>query len=79
MAAKRSFLSGLVGAFLTGNFAVLLILISLLAGAIALTVTPREEEPQIVVPLADVLVMYPGGSAAEVEKMVAARLERLLY
>ena len=32
-------------------------------------VTSREEEPQIVVPLADVMVMYPGGSAEEVEKI----------
>ncbi len=79
MDGKHSVMGGLVRAFLTGNFAVLLILVSLLAGAIALMVTPREEEPQIVVPLADVLVMYPGGSAAEVEKMVSSRLERLLY
>jgi hypothetical protein len=54
-------------------------IISLLAGAVALLATPREEEPQIVVPLADVLVSYPGGSAEEVENLVAARLERLLY
>ena len=41
--------------------------------------TPREEEPQIVVPLADVMVMYPGGSAQEVERLVSSRLERMLY
>jgi multidrug efflux pump subunit AcrB len=44
-----------------------------------LIATPREEEPQIVVPLADVMVMYPGGSAEEVEKLVSSRLERMLY
>lgn len=79
MEAKHTFMSRLIEAFLKGNFAILLIIVSLIAGAIALTVTPREEEPQIVVPLADVLVMYPGGSAEEVEQMVASRLERMLY
>jgi multidrug efflux pump subunit AcrB len=72
-------MSGLIAGFLKGNFAILLILVSLVAGAIALVSTPREEEPQIVVPLADVMVMYPGGSAEEVERMVASRLERMLY
>jgi multidrug efflux pump subunit AcrB len=76
---RKSIWSGVIDAFLQGNLAILLMIISLLAGAAALLATPREEEPQIVVPLADVLVSYPGGSAEEVEKLVAARLERLLY
>ncbi len=75
----QSVFSRLVASFLKGHLSVLLILISLLAGVAALMVTPREEEPQIVVPLADVMVMYPGGSAEEVERLVASRLERLLY
>jgi multidrug efflux pump subunit AcrB len=79
MEEKRSIFSGLIEAFLKGNLAVLLLIISLLAGAVALLATPREEEPQIVVPLADVMVSYPGGSAEEVEKLVASRLERMLY
>ena len=79
MERKRSFLIGIVEAFLRGNLPVLIILISLVAGVMALIVTPREEEPQIVVPLADVIVSYPGGSAEEVERLVSSRLERLLY
>jgi multidrug efflux pump subunit AcrB len=79
MADKSSALSRIIESFLRGNLAILLIIISLLAGLVALYVTPREEEPQIVVPLADVMVMYPGGSAEEVEKLVASRLERLLF
>jgi multidrug efflux pump subunit AcrB len=79
MDEKRGVLAGLIDGFLRGNFAVLLRIVSLIAGAIALKVTPREEEPQIVVPLADVLVMVPGSGAEEVEKLVSARLERLLY
>jgi multidrug efflux pump subunit AcrB len=76
---EQSIVSRIVEVFLRGNLSVLLILVSLIAGAAALWLTPREEEPQIVVPMADVLVQMPGASAAEVEKQVATRLERLLY
>ena len=69
----------IVEVFLKGNLSVLLIVISLIAGAVALMVTPREEEPQIVVPLADIIVNVPGASASEVEKHVSTRLEKLLY
>jgi multidrug efflux pump subunit AcrB len=79
MHEKNSFLTNIVAGFLKGNLPALLIIVSLVAGAIALSVTPREEEPQIVVPIADVMIAYPGGSAEEVEKLVASRLERLLY
>jgi Cation/multidrug efflux pump len=53
--------------------------IALVAGAAALFVTPREEDPQIVVPLADVFVSFPGHSAAEVEQLVTTPLEKILY
>ena len=79
MEREHAFLSRVIDSFLQGNLAILLIIISLAAGVVALYVTPREEEPQIVVPLADVMVMYPGGNAEEVEKLVSSRLERLLY
>ncbi len=79
MEKENAFLSRVIDSFLQGNLAILLIIISLAAGVVALYVTPREEEPQIVVPLADVMVMYPGGNAEEVEKLVSSRLERLLY
>ncbi len=76
---KHSAVGGIIDSFLRGNLAVLLIIVSLAVGAAALFLTPREEEPQIVVPLADVMVMYPGGSAQEVERLVSSRLERMLY
>ncbi|NCA81593.1 MAG: efflux RND transporter permease subunit [Opitutae bacterium] len=76
---KHSFTSGILQAFLKGNLSILLILISFAAGAAALLITPREEEPQIVVPLADVMVMMPGSSAEEVEQLVSSRLEKMLY
>jgi len=79
MEHQQSFTSSILQAFLKGNLAILLIIISLVAGAAALMITPREEEPQIVVPLADVMIMYPGGSAEEVEQLVSSRLEKLFY
>lgn len=69
----------LVEVFLRGDVAIMLTIISLLLGVAALFLTPREEEPQIVVPLADVIVSAPGLSAEEVEQQVTVRLEKLLY
>lgn len=79
MERKQSFTSSILHAFLKGNLSILLILISLAVGAAALLITPREEDPQIVVPLADVMVMVPGSSAEEVEQLVSSRLEKMLY
>ena len=52
--------------------------IAAIAGIVALFATPREEEPQIAVPIADVFVDAPGLSAAQVERHVATRVEKLL-
>src|SRR6187200_964589 len=77
--AGHDFLSGIVRIFLHSQLSVILIVLSLVVGAAALAVTPREEEPQIVVPLADVYVDFPGRTAHEVEQLVATPLERILY
>lgn len=77
--AGHDFLSGIVSIFLRSNLSVLLIVFALVVGAAALAVTPREEDPQIVVPLADVYVDFPGRTAHEVEQLVATPLERILY
>lgn len=79
MTDDRGLAARIVAAFLHGNLTPLLILLSLVLGVVALRVTPREEEPQIVVPLADVLVDVPGASADEVANLVTTRLERLLW
>jgi multidrug efflux pump subunit AcrB len=78
-AGHHDFLTAIVRIFLDSKLSVLLILFSLLAGAAALWVTPREEDPQIVVPLADIYVNFPGYSAAEVEQLAATPLEKILY
>ncbi len=73
------FTGRVVEAFLVSKLPIIFILISLLAGAAALMFTPREEEPQIVVPVVDVMVNFPGASAAEVENLVTINLERKLW
>ncbi len=76
---EHGFASKVVHAFLGSNLSIVLILLATAIGGVALLVTPREEEPQIVVPLADVIVSYPGRSAAEVEQLVATPLEKVLH
>ncbi|OYV17569.1 MAG: acriflavin resistance protein, partial [Methylococcaceae bacterium NSM2-1] len=75
---KRGLTTKIVEIFTTSQLSILFLIISLLAGAAALILTPREEDPQIVVPVMDVLIEYPGASSEEVEKLVATPLEVLL-
>jgi multidrug efflux pump subunit AcrB len=56
----------------------LLALVALLLGVFAVIVTPREEEPQINVTMANVLIPFPGASAKDVEQMVAAPAEQVI-
>jgi multidrug efflux pump subunit AcrB len=56
----------------------LLALVAFLLGAFAVAVTPREEEPQINVTMANVLVPFPGASARDVEALVATPAEQVL-
>ena len=78
LTSDRSPLGRIIDLFLRGDLAGLVIAVSLAAGLLAVTITPREEEPQIVVPMADVHVAAPGLSAEEIERQVATRLEKLL-
>ncbi|MCZ8176207.1 MAG: efflux RND transporter permease subunit [Burkholderiaceae bacterium] len=56
----------------------LLALVALLLGLFAVLVTPREEEPQIDVTMANVLIAFPGASAADVQTLVARPAEQVL-
>ncbi|TAN14008.1 MAG: efflux RND transporter permease subunit [Burkholderiaceae bacterium] len=56
----------------------LLALVAFLLGVFALIVTPREEDPQIDVTMADVMIPWPGASAQDVEAMVAGPAEQVL-
>jgi multidrug efflux pump subunit AcrB len=76
--SNQSLLDKVVAYSLAGGLPVLIIFVSLLLGALALNFTPREEEPQIVVPMIDIAVQAPGMSAKQVERQVTYPLEKLL-
>jgi multidrug efflux pump subunit AcrB len=65
-------------AFLTSKLTPLLVVFSLLLGAFAVLVTPREEEPQIKVPMIDVLLAFPGATAREVESRLTTPVEKAI-
>ncbi|MEN6448107.1 MAG: efflux RND transporter permease subunit [Syntrophaceae bacterium] len=66
-------------AFIASKLTPLLVIASLLLGIFAVLVTPREEEPQIQVPMIDVLVSFPGATPKEVEERVTTPMEKLLW
>jgi multidrug efflux pump subunit AcrB len=69
----------LAAAFIHSKLTPLLLLASVLLGGLAVWKLPREEEPQIIVPMSDVFVRMPGASAKEVEQRVTKPLERVLW
>jgi multidrug efflux pump subunit AcrB len=72
-------LSGRIAALFIGSkLTPLIILGALLLGLFAIIVTPREEEPQIVVPMADVWLPFPGAAAKVVEEQLTKPFERKL-
>ncbi|RUO40493.1 AcrB/AcrD/AcrF family protein [Aliidiomarina taiwanensis] len=68
----------IIGKVLSSTFPPIFIVLSLLVGVAALLLTPREEDPQIVVPMADVVISAPGMAAQQVATQVTEPLERLL-
>jgi multidrug efflux pump subunit AcrB len=73
-------LAGKIGqSFMQSKVTPLLVVASLFLGAMALWKTPREEEPQIVVPMVDVMVGLPGASPEEVESRLAKPLEKMFW
>ena len=76
---RVGFAGQIAKAFLDSKLTPLLIVASLGLGALALLATPREEEPQIRVPMVDVMVAWPGAEPAEVENRIVAPIERILW
>ena len=71
--------SGRIAAyFQSAQITPLLALVAFLLGLFAVMVTPREEEPQINVTMANVLIPFPGASVKDVEQMVAIPAEQVL-
>jgi multidrug efflux pump subunit AcrB len=66
-------------AFIDSKLTPLIVVTAVLLGAFAVFMLPREEEPQIKVPMIDVLVAMPGSSAKEIEERVTRPMEKLLW
>src|SRR5215831_17005569 len=69
----------LAAAFVSSKLTPLFVVASILLGVFALVKFPREEEPQIIVPMIDIFVEMPGASAREVEERVTKPMEKLLW
>ncbi|MDE1990170.1 MAG: efflux RND transporter permease subunit, partial [Betaproteobacteria bacterium] len=77
--SHRLGISGRIASFFqAAQITPLLALVAFLLGVFAVLVTPREEEPQINVTMANVLIPFPGASARDVEQMVASPAEQVL-
>ncbi len=72
-------LSGkIANAFINSKLTILLMIALMIIGVYSSFLIPREEEPQIIVPMADVMVGYPGASPKEVENRVVKPLEKII-
>ena len=74
----KGFAGNIASLFLQSKLTILLMGIFLLIGIYSSYLIPREEEPQIEVPIADIFVGYPGASALEVESKVSKPLEKIV-
>jgi len=72
------FMEGIVRTFINSKLTPLAILAALCLGVFAIVATPREEEPQIIVPMIDVFVEMPGASIKEMEQRVTIPMEKKL-
>jgi multidrug efflux pump subunit AcrB len=78
-AAGKGFAGRLANAFIDSRLTPLLIIASILVGFGAVLLLPREEEPQIIVPMIDVFVQMPGATSREIESRVTRPMEKLLW
>jgi multidrug efflux pump subunit AcrB len=78
-AHKLGFAGRIAHYFINSKLTPLIMVFSILLGAFAVLQTPREEEPQIVVPMMDVFVEMPGSTAQEVEQRVTTPMEKLIW
>ena len=78
-APKLGITGRLAALFIDSRLTPIVIIASILMGAFAVLMLPREEEPQIKVPMVDVMVAMPGSTAAEVENRMTRPMEKLLW
>ena len=79
MSAKAGPAGSISRFFIQSKLTPLIIVTSMLLGIAAVMALPREEEPQIIVPMIDVFVRMDGASAQEVEQRVTKPMEKLLW
>jgi len=75
---KNGFAGNIAKAFIQSKLTILLMIAFLLIGAYSTYLIPREEEPQIQVPMADIFIGYPGAEPKDVETKVAEPLEKMI-
>ena len=75
---KNGFSGNIAKGFLQSKLTILLMIAFLLIGGYSTYLIPREEEPQIKVPMADIFIGYPGAEPKDVETKVAAPLEKMI-
>ena len=73
------FAGRLATSFVDSKLTPVSIIASILLGVLAIVMLPREEEPQIKVPMIDVMVSMPGASPKEIEQRVSIPMEKLIY
>ena len=78
MTTNATFTTALLSKVLKSKIPLFILLLSIVAGLMALNFTAREEEPQIVVPMIDIIVDAPGVNVKQVERLVTTPLEKLL-
>ncbi|MDP4680936.1 MAG: efflux RND transporter permease subunit, partial [Cyclobacteriaceae bacterium] len=64
--------------FINSKLTILLMVAMMVIGVYSSFLIPREEEPQIIVPMADIMIGYPGASPAEMESRVVKPLEKII-
>jgi multidrug efflux pump subunit AcrB len=77
--ARYGFAGRMASRFIDSKLTPIIVAASLLLGVFAVLMLPREEEPQIKVPMIDVMVAMPGATAHEVENRVTRPMEKLLW
>jgi len=75
---KLGIAGGIAHTFIRSKLTPLFVIASLILGAFSILEIPREEEPQIVVPMIDIFVQLPGAPAKEVEERVSSPLEQMI-
>lgn len=76
---NKNFNAKITEYFIENKITLLLILFSIVFGITAVLLTPRQYNPQIIVPAANIIVRFPGASAEEVQNLVSKPLERKMW